>query len=99
LNSAVGMLYIDKTYEIWYHQYALAVTEDSATVRTDTSAGYGVSGKSDAMDGVALLFCSVVRILPLFPETLKALNLGYGQSPMHRRCLIHCFPALLSVFS
>ena len=47
----------------------LAVTEDRATQECDLSAGYGVSGKSDAMDGVALLFFVVVRTLPLFPET------------------------------
>ena len=49
---------------------------------TDLSAGYGVSGKSDAMDMVALLFLFVVHILSLFPETLKALNLGgCGRAP------------------
>ena len=47
----------------------LAVTEDRATLRSDPSAVYGVSGKSDAMDVVALLFCFFVHILPLFPET------------------------------
>ena len=35
----------------------LAVTEDRATQECDLSAVYGVSGKSDAMDVVALLFC------------------------------------------
>ena len=34
----------------------LAVTEDRATQECDLSAVYGVSGKSDAMDMVALLF-------------------------------------------
>ena len=47
----------------------LAVTEDRATQECDLSAVYGVSGKSDAMDVVALLFFVVVRTLPLFPET------------------------------
>ena len=46
----------------------LAVTEDRATLRSDPSGVYGVSGKSDAMDVVALLFCFIVHILPLFPE-------------------------------
>lgn len=32
LDSAVGRFYIDKKHEIWYHEYALAVTKDSATV-------------------------------------------------------------------
>ena len=40
---------IDRGNIIWYHIHALAVTEDSATVRTDTSAVNGVGGKSDAM--------------------------------------------------
>ena len=41
----------------------LAVTEDRATQECDLSAVYGVSGKSDAMDVVALLFCFFVHIL------------------------------------
>jgi hypothetical protein len=49
-------LYIDKGQNIWYHNNALTVTEDRATQECDLSAGYGVGGKSDAMDGVALLF-------------------------------------------
>lgn len=40
---------IDRGNIIWYHIHALAETEDSATVRTDTSAVNGVGGKSDAM--------------------------------------------------
>ena len=54
MNSA--QLNIDKLSVVWYHNNALAVTEDRATQECDLSAGYGVSGKSDAMDGVALLF-------------------------------------------
>ena len=64
MNSAVGgnctpptaQLYIDKGRKVWYYNNALAVTEDRATQECDLSAGYGVGGKSDTMDGVALLF-------------------------------------------
>ncbi len=57
----------------------LAVTEDRATQECDLSAVYGFSGKSDAMDGVALLFCTHITTLPGKPN---ALNSGFGQSPM-----------------
>ena len=64
----------------------LAVTEDRATQECDLSAVYGVSEKSDAMDVVALLFCTHITTLPGNPN---ALNSGFGQSPMSRRLLTH----------
>ena len=66
----------------------LAVTEDRATLRSDPSAVYGVSGKSDAMDVVALLFCILYTITTL-PGNPNALNSGFGQSSMSRRLLTH----------
>ena len=66
----------------------LAVTEDSATLRSDMSAVYGVGGESDAID-IALFFVALHHPASLSLEILKAKNLGSGQSPMHRRCLTH----------
>lgn len=65
----------------------LAVVEDSATLRSDTSAVYGFSGKSDTMRMCAglLFFFAFKHKQSLFPENLNALNLGFGQSPMSRR--------------
>ena len=67
MNSAP--LNIDKLSVVWYYSNALAVTEDRATQECDLSAGYGVSGKSDAIDRDRSSF--FVRTLPLFPETLR----------------------------
>ena len=52
----------------------LAVTEDSATLRSDMSAVYGVGGESDATDIALSFFCCVApsRItLPGKPQSEK----------------------------
>nr|DAN92827.1 MAG TPA: hypothetical protein [Caudoviricetes sp.] len=41
-------LNIDSRHIQGYYKIALAVTEDSATLRSDMSAVYGVGGESDA---------------------------------------------------
>jgi len=63
----------------------LAVTEDSATLRSDMSAVYGVGGESDAIDIALLFFISLHHPASLALENLKAKNLGSGQSPVSRR--------------
>ena len=62
----------------------LAVTEDSATLRSDMSAVYGVGGESDAID-IALFFVALHHPASLSLENLKAKNLGSGQSLVSRR--------------
>ena len=62
----------------------LAVTEDSATLRSDMSAVYGVGGESDATD-IALFFVALHHPASLSLENLKAKNRGSGQSPVSRR--------------
>ena len=61
----------------------LTVTEDSATLRSDMSAVYGVCGESDA-NHIALFF-ALHHPISLSLENLKAINLGSGQSPVSRR--------------
>ena len=63
----------------------LAVTEDSATLRSDMSAVYGVGGESDATDIALSFFIALHHPASLSPENLKAKNLGSGQSPVSRR--------------
>ena len=52
----------------------LAVTEDSATLRSDMSAVYGVGGESDATD-IALFFVALHHPASRSLENLKAKNL------------------------
>ena len=61
----------------------LAVTEDSAALRSDMSAVYGVGGESDATD-IALFFVALHHPASLSLENLKAKNLRSGQSPVSR---------------
>jgi hypothetical protein len=51
----------------------LAVAEDSATLRSDMSAAYGVGGESDATDIALFLYCAALsRItLPGKPQSDK----------------------------
>ena len=57
----------------------LTVMEDRATLRSDLSADYGdFKAESDAVRCRSFLFA------PLSAENHKALNLGFGQSPMSR---------------
>ena len=69
----------------------LAISEDSATLRSDMSAVYGVWQESDVVS-IALFFCCTITITLL--ENQNALNLGSGQSPVSRRLLsqISCKP-------
>ena len=72
----------------------LTVTEDRATLRSDLSADYGdFKAESDAVRCRSFLFA------PLSAENHNALNLGFGQSLMHRRCLKYNYLARPSVFS
>ena len=69
----------------------LAISEDSATLRSDMSAVYGVWQESDVVS-IALFFCCTIPITLL--ENQNALNLGSGQSPVSRRLLpqVSCKP-------
>ena len=69
----------------------LAISEDSATLRSDMSAVYGVWQESDVVS-IALFFCCTITITLL--ENQNARNLGSGQSPVSRRLLpqISCKP-------
>ena len=69
----------------------LAISEDSATLRSDMSAVYGVWQESDVVS-IALFFCYTIPITLL--ENRNAQNLGSGQSPVSRRLLpqVSCKP-------
>ena len=66
----------------------LAVAEGKATLRSDLSAVYGVSGKSDTMTHIGIILLFLFDIAITLPENLNAKNLESGQRPVHRRCLI-----------
>ena len=60
----------------------LAVAEDSATLRSDMSAAYGIWRESDVVIIALFLHCTIPITLP---ENQNAINLGSGQSPVSRR--------------
>ena len=70
----------------------LAVAEDSATLRSDMSAVYGVWQESDVVSVALSFFRCTIPITLL--ENRNAQNLGSGQSPVSRRLLpqISCKP-------
>ena len=60
----------------------LAVAEDRATLRSDLSAVYGVSGKSDTMTHIGIILLFLFSTAITLPENLNALNLGVrGSAP------------------